>query len=155
MTATRTRRRSGGPVERVEIDYFLLADAAEVLNGKVYLMGGGWDQIYVQDWDQPIQLSMAIGIGIPWNETNIQHNLTLSIQDLDGNPIEAPAEIGFTQGRPPTHPVGEAQHLPFVGKVSIRLPGAATYAIAITIDGERAKTFRFHARDGRPPGPTR
>lgn len=27
----------------MEFDYALLADHAEVINGKLYLMGGGWD----------------------------------------------------------------------------------------------------------------
>ena len=36
-------------IEHVEIDFMLLADKAEVLGGKLYMMGGAWDRLTIND----------------------------------------------------------------------------------------------------------
>ena len=37
-----------------EIEWLILADEAELVNGKLYMMGGGWDRITAQvlPWQQ-------------------------------------------------------------------------------------------------------
>src|SRR5262249_54509042 len=48
------------------VEFFILADYAEAVNGKLYMMGGGWDQSFVKDFSQPVSFSFAIGIQVPW-----------------------------------------------------------------------------------------
>ena len=43
-----------------EIDYLLVADRAEVVNGKLYLMGGSWDRIQPQQFPHRMMLGIAI-----------------------------------------------------------------------------------------------
>ena len=57
-------------LEQVEIDFLLLADRAEVLNGKLYLMGGAWDRRQIRDIDSPVSLTIVVGVLVPWNLTN-------------------------------------------------------------------------------------
>ncbi len=52
-------------LERVEIDFLLLADRAEVLNGKLYMMGGAWDRRQIRSIDSPVSLTMVIGVLVP------------------------------------------------------------------------------------------
>ena len=87
----------------------LLADWAEALNGKLYVMGGGWS-ITGPD---PRPSALALKFEVPWDETNRQHKLRIALIDDDGQPVipegaDKPVEIlgGFEVGRPTGLPPG-------------------------------------------------
>ena len=56
----------------------LLCDYAEAINGKLYIMGGGWTICA----PGPRNMAVAIRVLVPWSDTNKQHNLALMLQDL-------------------------------------------------------------------------
>jgi hypothetical protein len=35
--------------DKIGLDYLLVADGAQVVGGKLYLLGGGWDRLTVPD----------------------------------------------------------------------------------------------------------
>lgn len=87
----------------------LLCDYAEVVNGKLYIMGGGWTACP----PGPRPMSIAIRILVPWDEANVKHKLELFLQDSDGKTIEVgdpPTPFvqmfEFEVGRPPGAPHG-------------------------------------------------
>ncbi|MGZ5348429.1 MAG: DUF6941 family protein, partial [Solirubrobacterales bacterium] len=81
----------------------LLADAAQAVGGKLYILGGGWSQT----GPGPVPSSIAIYIQIPWDQANDRHTLHLQLLDSDGQSV--PDESGnavaiegqFETGRPP------------------------------------------------------
>ena len=84
----------------------LLADAAQAINGKLYILGGGWS-ITGPD---PAPMAIAIKIEVPWDEANRRHVLKLALLDADGQPVMVPTPTGdraveisgdFEVGRPP------------------------------------------------------
>jgi hypothetical protein len=86
----------------------LLCDHAQVAEGKLYVLGGGWNQ--VPEPDVPIPVALAVQIAVPWDATNQKHDLTIRLADDDGQTIEAEGEgtsvpilmAGqFEVGRPP------------------------------------------------------
>ena len=131
------------------VDFFILADHAEAVNGKLYLMGGGWDRIFVPDFSQPVVISFALGVLVPWNATNIRHTVQIAIEDLDRQqPIDFNLSADFVTGRPPLITEGETQRallaVPRVG-VTFKQPGAYQ-AVARIIGGhERRVAFRLVA----------
>lgn len=84
----------------------MLTDFAQVINGKFYIMGGGWTVI----GPQPTPSALAIKIEVPWNETNRKHNWKVELMDADGHPVMMPDQNGkpvpimlsgpFEAGRP-------------------------------------------------------
>ena len=44
------------------IEFVILAEHAEVIHGKLYLMGGGWENITVQDFAAPVVLPLAVSL---------------------------------------------------------------------------------------------
>lgn len=89
----------------------LLADSAQVVNNKLYILGGGWSVT----GPQPSPIALAVKIEVPWDQTNRPHTLRLELVDQDGHPVsvktpdgERPivAESNFEVGRPPGIPVG-------------------------------------------------
>jgi hypothetical protein len=55
----------------------LLCDHAEEINGKLYIMGGGWSKVLTPN--TPFNMALAIKISVPWMEANRLHNLTIRL----------------------------------------------------------------------------
>lgn len=62
----------------------MLADHAEVADGKLFINGGGWNVMAA-----PIPFALAISIEFPWNEAGVEHSFTLDLFD-DQGPVEVP-----------------------------------------------------------------
>jgi len=156
MTETRStrprRRRLALPHSAVE--YLILADAVEALSGKLYMMGGGWDQIQVQQLDVPVPLQIACGVNVPYNDTDDEHTLTVTVADQDGQPIGPTLNLTFRTGRSPNLARGAATHIPFAIKAAFQFPKYDEYVVVATIDArdEDAKRLSFYVKPA--PGST-
>ena len=84
----------------------LLADAAQAVGGKLYILGGGWS-ITGPD---PTPMAIAMKIEVPWTDANRSHKLRLALLDEDERPVMLPTPTGdqpfeihipFEVGRPP------------------------------------------------------
>jgi hypothetical protein len=137
--------------ERLEIDFLLLADRAEAINGKLYMLGGAWDRIGVGDFGQPLAISIALGVLVPWSQTNLSHAVVLTIRDADGHPLDFRIEASFVTGRPPFLS-GETQRvLMAIPGASVALPGPGGYVLVAAVDGVEAKSVRFSAVQAQAP----
>jgi hypothetical protein len=104
----------GASVDRTRYSDFLmqvtmlLADSAQAVGGKLYVLGGGWSIA----GPGPTPMALAIKIEVPWDRGNIQHHLVIELLDADGQPVEAPmppegapgpirVDSMFEAGRPP------------------------------------------------------
>jgi hypothetical protein len=76
-----------GPTWKVTI---LLADSAQAVNGKLYILGGGWSLT----GPEPLASALAIKIDVPWDEANRPHELKIELLDTDGHPFLAPTPMG-------------------------------------------------------------
>ncbi len=62
----------------------LLCDWAEAVNGKLYIQGGGWSRVLA---GQPLSLSLAIKLGVPWDEANKRIPIRVSLVTEDGKAV--------------------------------------------------------------------
>lgn len=127
----------------MDIEWIILADAAEVLNNKLYLLGGGWERITVAG-PVPTAHSMAIAmaISVPWNETNQLHNIEVELADQDGAQllkVEGQVEVG----RPPGIPLGQAQRVQMAISVGLRIEKLGRHVVVARIEGQEAKRLAF------------
>lgn len=119
----------------------LLADAAQAVGGKLYILGGGWSQI----GPDPAPIALAIKIEVPWDETNVRHDAALELVDADGQPVVlenpqggAPVRLDaqFEVGRPPGVKPGTPIDVPMALTFGpIPLPPNARYEWRLSIDG--------------------
>jgi hypothetical protein len=134
----------------IEIDFLMVADRAEVVNGKLYAMGAAWDRIGVADFTKPMPISVAVGVLVPWTATNQPHTVTLTLRDADGGPVDFRVDANFVTGRPPFLN-GEVQRvLLAIPGASVVLPGPGNYVLAAAIDGAEMKVARFGASAAQP-----
>jgi hypothetical protein len=140
------------PLPRAGIEYLILADAVEALNGKLYLMGGGWSTIASTDISRPLALAMACGVLVPWTETDDDHSVSLRIDDADGHDIVPPLTIQFKTGRPATLQRGATTHIPFAIKAEIQFPAAGEYVVIARVDDrpEGEQRLTFFVKQGGP-----
>jgi hypothetical protein len=89
----------------------LLCDAAQAVEGKLYILGGGWNLT----GSDPSPSAIAMQIDVPWDQTNRQHTLRLTLVTDDGEPVLVPTPTGprpaeiaaqFEVGRPPGYRPG-------------------------------------------------
>jgi hypothetical protein len=132
-----------------------LADSAEAVNGKLYVLGAGWDQLVVSSLPA-VQQRVALGVllQVGWNDTDVEHDVTLRLETEDGAPVllarnvpgappgTAVAAIGhrFTAGRSALVRAGDAQTLPVTFTINdLLLERVGGYSWVIEVDGEIAR----------------
>jgi Family of unknown function (DUF6941) len=119
-----------------EIDYLLVADRAEVVNGKLYLMGGSWDRIQPQQFPHRMMLGIAIGVRIPFAYTDDQH--TVAVELLHGDTRLIGFEAKLATGRPPGM-AGMDMLVPMAFNIPIAIPGEGQVAVKAVIDGSHGR----------------
>ena len=121
----------------------LLADAAQEVGGKLYILGGGWSIT----GPTPTPMAIALKLEVPWDRTNEQHKLLLELLDEDGDPVlvtddqgeQVPLQVSgeFEAGRPPGikpgTPIDSALAVNFG---PLQLEGGRRYQWRLSIDGE-------------------
>jgi hypothetical protein len=128
----------------------LLADAAQEVNGKLYVLGGGWS---VTGPDLP-PMSLAIKLDVPWGSANESHRFEIVLVDADGRPVNAEAGPGgdagpgvrvdgsFEVGRPAGMPAGSDIDFAFAVNVPPFPLPAGRYAWRLSIDGETREDWQ-------------
>ena len=115
----------------MEIEFLIIADAAEVVNNKLYMMGGGWNQWRSPAYPAPARLGIAVGLLVPWDETNEKHPVRLSILDADGRPIVPEIGAEVEVGRPAGITVGTKQRALLAINAGFPVPGPGRYEVRV------------------------
>jgi hypothetical protein len=144
-------------VKKVRVT-MLLCDAAQVADGKLYVLGGGWSLI----GPDPTPTAIALKIDVEWIEADRTHHWELFLVDEDGQSVVAetpdgvqPIEVrgDFEVSRPEEvrvgSPIDVALALNF-GPLPLR--AGARYTWRLSIDGDSGEdwelSFSTRARDG-------
>jgi hypothetical protein len=129
----------------------LLADYAQVADGKLTVVGGGWSLT----GPEMVPFGIALLIQVPWDRANQRHVMRLELVDADGQPVivetdeegEHPLvffdDLAFEVGRPPGLKPGTYLDFP-VAVNSAPLPlEPGLYEWRLTIDEESDPDWRL------------
>ena len=135
----------------VNIDYLILADWAEVINGKVYIQGGGWTTINAHE-PLPVSRTIAIAVSprVEWHETNVPHDLVIRILREEGQAELARIDARFEVGRSAGLPQGASQPHPIAVNLPLTFEHAGEYEVRASIDGEEVTTLAFRIDEQAP-----
>ena len=128
----------------------LLCDSAQVAEGKLYVLGGGWSVC----GPGPFVHGLALKLDVPWNEANRRHKAVATLHDEDSRPVaigEPPREVRFESafevGRPPGHPPGTPLDLPLaINMGPLELPPGRGYFWSIRIEDTEIGRASFRVR---------
>lgn len=115
-----------------------LADSVELVQGKIYALGIGWDTIYAAQLPvtQP-RIGLGILVDVPYTETNKDHEIRIKLVDEDGNVVNnLDLRSEFKLGRPALLRAGDSQLLPIAFNFDgLSFSNQGTFMWEISING--------------------
>src|ERR1044072_1898344 len=135
----------------MNLGFMLLTDASEAVNGKLYMVGGGWNVLRFPELPHDWSFGIALGIDLACAEPNRSPDLVLKIEDPDGVQLGDSLEGNFETGRPPGMPAGQEQRLVMSIGTTATFSTSGPHAAVIQVDGEELGRTRFYLNEGPPP----
>ncbi len=133
----------------------LLADYAQVAEGKLNVIGAGW----TFTGPGPSTFALGLLLEVPWDATNLDHEVMLRLVDEDGGPVLDPAGspvivlTTFQLGRPAGVAAGVAQSVPLaINFPGLLLPPGGRFEWVLSVDGDTEEGWTV-AFATRPPEP--
>jgi hypothetical protein len=126
----------------------MLADHAQALNGRLYIMGGGATHVVLGT-----PFAIALLIEVPWDQANEKHHFALQLTNGDGQSVNVPTQTGtgpleiggdFEVGRPPG--IKKGSRLPFALALNfgpMPLLSDTVYVWSLNIDGVRSREWEL------------
>ena len=136
----------------------MLCDSAQVADGKLYVLGGGWSMT----GPDPVPSAIALKIDVGWHEADDAHHWELYLEDADGGPVLVPTPDGehpvevrgeFTVGRPTDVPEGSPVDVALavnLGPLPLAPGTRYTWRMAIDGDSHPDWVLAFTTRPGYP-----
>ena len=131
------------PIEGTSIDFLLTADFAEVVQGKVYLMGAGWDKFAPAAYPAVMRIGLAAGIRVPYLESNVPHHLSVTLRSGDGEDLFK-IEGDLETGRPPGSR-GESVLVPLAVNAQVNVPAPQLMELVAVVDGRSTRRISIRA----------
>jgi hypothetical protein len=123
----------------MKIDYAVLADAAQAVGGKIFILGGGWNVYRSANYPAPVQLAVAVGLGFAGNEIGGRYPLKIVIADEAGVPVVPELNGQIETGQLASDlPSGLPVKVPVAWNVSFAVPRPGKYGIVITVGAAQA-----------------
>lgn len=134
----------------MEVEWLILADAAQVVGDKLYLMGGGWDRItLLRDFPTDHALAVAAAFRVPWNEINRPYPFSIVFKTEDDLDTELARIDGQVEaGRPPGSPAGQAQRVQMALNAQVRIDRLGVYVVEARVGDSDARRVTFHVTPG-------
>ena len=116
----------------------MLADAASVVDGKLYVHGGGWDSIYTaQAPTTHPGLAVVLIFKLDWQEANEDIPLTIQMTDEDNRTVLLRGEGMMRTGVPAQLPKGAPMFHPYAQMIyGLTFPALGRYVLRVT-SGEK------------------
>jgi len=137
--------------EDASIEFLILANHIEAINGLLYISGGGWTDLHRPIIPNQGMLITHFGIGIsilvPWDQTNREHSLSINVEDADGIAILTAPPAPITVGRPPTLALGSEQHAIVALGIDFAFPRTGSYRVVARLNDRDERTWGFRIHD--------
>lgn len=130
--------------EAVGVEFIMLADYAEVVNGKLYMMGGGYDRRFINDLSSPVTLVVVVSVSVPWTLTNQPHTVKIRVETEDGT-VVMESQGDLTVGRSAEAIPGQLFRVMSVVNFTSRLPRLGGYKVTAAPSNGESRAINFYA----------
>jgi hypothetical protein len=138
----------------MDVEWLILADAAQVVGNKLYLMGGGWDKLTVNSqFPADQRCALALSLRVDWNETNQKHSFEIEIMSED-SATEQPRSLlkaggQFELGRPPGINPGQEQRFQMALDMNLKIDGPGAKTVIARVEGQEKRRLSFNVIQGQ------
>ena len=132
-----------------QIESMMIANHAEAHDGLLYLMGAGFSDVRqmapLGQSPPPFHFGIGLSVLVGWNETNVRHHITVTLEPEDGGTPLLPAEADLEVGRPPGSVEGGDQRAVRAMTGEVVFPSPGGYRLLAELGNQRrAASFRVH-----------
>lgn len=126
----------------MEVDFAFLADSADAINGKIYVMGGAFDTVWAKE--APVvhpKLSLVLKLKLDAAELDRQHILEIVVMDEDGKSVAkvgGPLEI---KKNPLAYKGWPQPFLAVMHFVNLTFPKFGDYSFFVVLNNNSIKTI--------------
>ena len=132
----------------MQVGFLILTDYCEAINGKAYVIGGGWNMLRFSELPTEHSFGISFAIDVASDETNEPHTLSLEIQDPDGERLGEELAFEFETGRPPGSVPGQDQRIVLALNATIEFSSAGPHAVLLRDGDEDIGRSRFYVLVG-------
>jgi len=129
----------------MDVDFLTLADSAQVVGDKLYMLGGGWNFVNAPQFPAQHSMSVAVGFSVDWMETNRRHDFRIELRNEDDGHKLADVAGQFEAGRPAGIPPGTTQKVLLAFSFAVSIERAGQYVVRLFLNGQDAKHQAFMA----------
>lgn len=123
-------------LHQIQIKVMMPCDSAQAVAGKLYILGGGFDQLNVPTLPFDVRFDLAILLEVPWTSTNDPYHLVIEMADADGVAESYRAEAKMETGRPPGVSLGTSFAIPLTLPVAATLEKPGRHILRGLINGK-------------------
>lgn len=129
----------------------MLADAVQAVRGKLFILGGGWDTLWVRGFPArhpSLAIGLRLRVPVSWAQENLK--LSVELQDADGSgvlphPLAHDIKLPASEQKPyGVTDLGLIRSFTFNNLV-FRKEGS--YSFVISVDDEPVSRLRFNVRE--------
>lgn len=131
--------------QEIQIKVMLLADSAQAVGGKLYVLGGGFDRINMPTVPFAHRFDLAMLIEVPWGATNQPYQIVVELLDADGESVGYRAEATMETGRPPGTRQGTSLTVPMAVPVVAEFRAPGRYMLRGSVNGEEKNRVPIEA----------
>ena len=141
---------SNGSPAHVQLSAAMLADSAQIRDGTLFVLGGGFGPLQMRRFPAPFGRQAVLLLEFHASEADRDFELSVALADADGAVIQRQVTT-LQPERPESLEPGEMILLPVVaglGEALITAPGR--YSVAIFVNGEHRQSLSFVAVQHQP-----
>ena len=131
------------------VDVALLADAVQAVRGKLFVLGGGWDTLWVRELPArhpSLAIGLRLRIPVSWKSESLR--LSVDLQDADGRGM-LPQALSHAVRIPQHVPASSATDYGVIRSFTfnnLRFEREGAYSFVISVDDEPVSRLRFTVR---------
>jgi hypothetical protein len=131
----------------MRIEFLIVADAVQVADGKLFVLGGAWSTFKAPMFPIQMPVGIALSILIEGNEagTGTIYPMSVTVSDEGGVPIIPPLQAQFQVGKTEGMPSGMVQRMPFALNVPLPIQREGKYIVTATAGPSARAQTQFHA----------
>ena len=139
------------------VDVALLADSVQAVRGKLFILGGGWDTLWVRQLPArhpSLAIGLRLRVPVSWNSESLE--LSVELQDADGKPVlprPLSHHIELPKNPPQSSGASDFGLIRSFTFNNLRFEREGAYSFVISVDDEPVSRLRFAVRQRPDPRP--